>query len=104
LGEEFAGVISAVTAFGFFVELRDIFIEGLVHVSSLDKDFFHYDPAGLSLKGERTGIAYRLGDEVKVIVARVNLDDRKIDLDLVKPPEPEKNKAAPVKNRRRRKT
>ena len=104
LGEEFAGVISAVTAFGFFVELRDIFIEGLVHVSSLDKDFFHYDPAGLSLKGERTGIAYRLGDEVKVIVARVNLDDRKIDLDLVKPPAPEKTKAAPAKNRRRRKS
>ena len=88
LGEEFEGVISSVTAFGFFVELRDIFIEGLVHVSSLDKDFFHYDPAGLSLKGERTGKTYRLGDVVRVIVARVNLDDRKIDLDIVKAVEP----------------
>lgn len=104
LGEEFSGVISAVTAFGFFVELKDIFIEGLVHVSSLDKDFFHYDPAGLSLKGERTGVTHRLGDVVRVIVARVNLDDRKIDLDLVKPPEHEKVESAPRKKRRRRKT
>ena len=102
LGEEFSGVISAVTAFGFFVELKDIFIEGLVHVSSLDKDFFHYDPAGLSLKGERTGITYRLGDQVQVLVARVNLDDRKIDLDLVKAPLPEVATKAPRKRRRRR--
>jgi len=103
LGEEFSGVISAVTAFGFFVELKDIFIEGLVHVSSLDKDFFHYDPAGLALKGERTGQTYRLGDVVQVIVARVNLDERKIDLELVKPVEPEKSEAAPRTKRKRRK-
>ena len=104
LGEEFSGVISAVTAFGFFVELKDIFIEGLVHVSSLDKDYFHYDPAGLCLKGERTGFSYRLGDVVRVIVARVNLDDRKIDLDLVKTPEPVSAEAAARKKRRRRKS
>jgi ribonuclease R len=105
LGEEFPGVISAVTAFGFFVELKDIFIEGLVHVSNLDKDFFHYDPAGLSLKGERTGVSYRMGDVVQVIVARVNLDDRKIDLELVKKVEPaveEETSRAPKKRKRRR--
>lgn len=105
LGEEFPGVISAVTAFGFFVELKDIFIEGLVHVSNLDKDFFHYDPAGLSLKGERTGVTYRMGDVVQVIVARVNLDDRKIDLELVKKVEAVVNEApssAPKKRKRRR--
>jgi len=104
LGEEFSGVISAVTAFGFFVELKDIFIEGLVHVSGLDQDFFHYDPAGLCLKGERTGKTYRLGDVVRVIVARVNLDERKIDLELVKAMEPENIEAAPRKKRKRRKT
>ncbi len=106
LGEEFPGVISAVTAFGFFVELRDIFIEGLVHVSNLDKDFFHYDPAGLSLKGERTGVTYRMGDVVQVIVARVNLDDRKIDLELVKKVEPSVVEGAPKapKKRKRRRT
>jgi len=102
LGEEFSGVISAVTAFGFFVELKDIFIEGLVHVSSLDQDYFHYDPAGLSLKGERTGVTYRLGDVVRVIVAGVNLDDRKIDLDLVKPPAPKQAETAARKKRRRK--
>jgi ribonuclease R len=101
LGEEFSGVISAVTAFGFFVELKDVFVEGLVHISNLDKDFFHYDPAGLSLNGERTGISYRMGDVVQVIVARVNLDDRKIDLELVKRVEPPK--AAPQDQPRKRK-
>lgn len=103
LGEEFDGVISSVTGFGFFVELRDIFIEGLVHVTSLDKDFFHYDPAGLCLKGERTGKTYRLGDVVRVVVARVNLDERKIDLDLVKTVAPE-TVVAPKNKRKRRKT
>jgi len=101
LGEAFDGVISSVTAFGLFVELKDIFIEGLVHVASLDKDFFHYDPAGLSLKGERTGITYRMGDVVKVVVARVNLDDRKIDLEIVKAPEPKPSAAGPRKKRKR---
>ena len=103
LGEEFSGVISAVTAFGFFVELKDIFIEGLVHVSNLDKDFFHYDPAGLSLKGERTGISYRMGDVVQVIVARVDLDERKIDLELVKQPDPPKKAETGDSKARKRK-
>ena len=102
LGEEFSGVISAVTAFGFFVELKDVFVEGLVHVSNLDKDFFHYDPAGLSLNGERTGISYRMGDVVQVIVARVNLDDRKIDLELVKQVEPPKAASQDQSRKRKR--
>ena len=83
LGEEFSGIISAVTAFGFFVELKGVFIEGLVHISNLDRDYFHFDPSGYRLQGERTGKIYRLGDSVQVIVARVDLDDRKIDLELV---------------------
>jgi len=83
LGEEFAGVISAVTSFGFFVELKDIFVEGLVHISNLDRDYFHYDPIGHRLQGERSGVVYRLGDTVRVIVARVDLDERKMDFELV---------------------
>lgn len=97
LGEEFAGIISAVTSFGFFVELRNIFVEGLVHISSLDKDYFHYDPTTLSLTGNRTGTQYRLGDSVNVIVARVDLDERKIDLELVKPESRKKSPSAPAK-------
>lgn len=97
LGEEFSGIISAVTPFGFFVELKDVFVEGLVHISSLDKDYFHYDPLGYRLEGERTGKIYRLGDAVQVIVARVDLDERKIDLELAKPAE-----AAPPRRSRKR--
>lgn len=83
LGEAFEGVISSVTPFGFFVELKDVFVEGLVHISSLGKDYFHYDPIGHRLNGERSGISYRLGDRVRVIVARVDLDERKIDFELI---------------------
>ena len=98
LGKEFEGIISAVTPFGFFVELKDVFVEGLVHISTLDKDYFHYDPIGYRLQGERTGKTYRLGDPVQVIVARVDLDERKIDLELVKPAE-----AVAARRSRRRK-
>ncbi len=83
LGEEFNGIISAVTSFGFFVELSDIYVEGLVHISMLVRDYFHFDPVGHRLQGERTGLSYRLGDRVRVKVARVDLDEKKIDFDLV---------------------
>jgi ribonuclease R len=83
VGEEFAGIISAVTSFGFFVELADIYVEGLVHISSLGQDFFHFDPVSHQLKGERTGMNYRLGDSVSVTVARVDLDEKKIDFTLM---------------------
>jgi ribonuclease R len=99
LGQEFDGVVSAVTSFGLFVELREIFIEGLVHISTLDKDYFHYDPVGHRLIGERSGVRYRLGDTVKVMVARVDLDERKIDLELVKRADREEGK---LKKKRRR--
>lgn len=86
VGDEFAGVISAVTAFGFFVELADVYTEGLVHVSTLQSDFYHFDKAHHRLMGERTGRGFRLGDEVRVRVARVDLEDRKIDLELLGEP------------------
>ena len=83
LGEAFDGVITAVTPFGFFVELNAIFVEGLVHISTLGQDYFHFIPVGHRLEGERTGVTFRLGDTVRVSVARVDLDDRKIDFELL---------------------
>ena len=83
LGEGFEGVISAVTGFGLFVELKDLYIEGLIHVTALGQDFFKFDPTSHQLKGERTGINYRLGDSINVMVAGVNLDDKKIEFELL---------------------
>ncbi len=97
VGEEFPGIISAVTSFGFFVELAEIYVEGLVHISNLAQDYFHFDPTSHQLKGERTGINYRLGDSVKVRVARVDLDEKKIDFELA-----EKQVAMDTKPKKRR--
>ncbi len=82
-GEIFDGVVTAVTPFGLFVELKDLFVDGLIHISSLGKDYFIHDADMQSIIGERTGRVFRLGDSLKVVVAKVNLDQRKIDLDLV---------------------
>lgn len=82
VGETHDGVISGVTGFGLFVELSDIYIEGLVHVTSLKNDYYQFDASGHRLTGERTRKVYRLGDTVKVKVARVDLDEKKIDLEL----------------------
>ncbi|KAA1173308.1 ribonuclease R [Marinobacter salinexigens] len=86
VGDEFDGVIAAVVPFGFFVELADVYIEGLVHVSTLSGDYFHHDAAKHRLIGERTAVSFRLGDEVRVRVVRVDLEDRKIDLELISTP------------------
>jgi len=82
VGETFAGVITAVTGFGLFVELRDIYVEGLVHVTALPGDYYHFDPVHHRLAGERSGRSFRLGDSVSVKVMRVDLDERKIDFEL----------------------
>jgi len=82
LGEEYDGIITSVTNFGIFVELSDIYVEGLVHVTSLKHDYYHFDPVHHRLIGERMGRMYRLGDPVRVVVTRVNLDDKKIDFEL----------------------
>ncbi|QJQ94753.1 MULTISPECIES: ribonuclease R [Halomonadaceae] len=83
VGDVFDGTIASVTQFGIFVLLDEIYVEGLVHVTSLPSDYYHYEPEKHRLKGERSGVGYRLGDGVTVRVARVDLDDRKIDFDLV---------------------
>ncbi|MBB3230293.1 ribonuclease R [Halomonas stenophila] len=82
LGEVYEGTIASVTQFGIFVRLDEVYVEGLVHVTSLPSDYYHYEPEKHRLKGERSGMSYRLGDGVSVQVARVDLDDRKIDFEL----------------------
>ena len=84
IGEEFEGVISGVTAFGFFVELKDIFVEGLVRVTSLHDDYYQYHENHYYLMGERTHRTFRIGDEVKVRVDRVDVERRHIDFGLLK--------------------
>ena len=79
VGESFSGVISGVAGFGLFVELTDVFVEGLVSVRDLKEDYFNFDDVHHQLKGQRGGKIYRLGDTIQVKVASVNLDDRKIE-------------------------
>jgi ribonuclease R len=83
VGDSFDGVVAAVTSFGLFVELSDLYIEGLVHISALPADYYHFDRGKQRLTGERGGRSFNLGDSVRVQVARVDLDDKKIDLELL---------------------
>ncbi|AWN17668.1 3'-to-5' exoribonuclease RNase R [Salinisphaera sp. LB1] len=83
LGQTFDGTVTGVTGFGLFVELDGISATGLVHVSSLSSDFYHFDAQSRCLRGERSGRVYRLADKMKVKVARVDLDERKIDFEPV---------------------
>ena len=83
VGEEFKGIISGVMAFGFFVELEDIFVEGLVRVTSIHDDYYQYHEKKYCLVGERTHKTFRIGDEVRVRVDRVDVERRHIDFGLV---------------------
>ncbi|AHE97488.1 ribonuclease R [Thioalkalivibrio paradoxus] len=97
VGDVFDGVVSGVTGFGLFVEIVDVFIDGLVHVTSLDNDYYHFDPIRHRLTGERSGRTFRIGDRLRVQVIRVSLDDRKIDLRLIdeeRPARPGKRRQA----------
>ncbi|MGG1616706.1 ribonuclease R [Paenibacillus sp. NRS-1782] len=82
VGEEFEGIISSVTSFGMFIEL-DNTVEGLTRLSALTDDYYHFDEQHMALLGERTSKVFRIGDEVKVRVARVNMEDYTIDFELV---------------------
>lgn len=82
LGEAFTGTVAGVTTFGIFVQLDELFVEGLVHVTELGQDYFQYDEARHQLRGERTGKSFGLTDRVVVQVAKVDLESRKIDLVL----------------------
>jgi ribonuclease R len=83
IGDVFDGTVNAVTGFGLFVEIDELYVEGLVHVSALANDYYHFDAAKQRLQGERSGIIFGLGDKVTVRVDAVNIEDRKIDMGLV---------------------
>jgi ribonuclease R len=82
LGQTFEGIITGVTAFGIFVELSNIYVEGLVHISALRDDYYSHDAVQHLLRGKRTGITYRLGDSIRVLVARANLSERELEFEL----------------------
>ena len=83
VGEEFDGVVSSVTGFGFFVRLNDLFIDGLVHISGLANDYYLFDMPKQRLIGENSGMIFRLGDAVKVRVEAVSLEQKQIDFSLI---------------------
>jgi len=83
IGDSFDGTIVTVTNFGLFVELDDIHIEGLVHVTALRNDYYHFNEVAHSLSGERTGESFQMGDRVHVQVSNVDMENHKIDLQLL---------------------
>ena len=83
LGEEYGGMVSSATSFGLFVTLDDLYVEGLVHITELGGEYFHFDDARQELRGERTGKRFSIGSRVRVQVSRVDLDGRRIDFRLV---------------------
>jgi ribonuclease R len=120
VGSEFSGTVSSVTSFGVFVALDEIFTEGLIHVSELGQDYFHYDPSKHWMLGERTGVRYRLGDRLRIKVVRADIETSKIDFSLIakidtelhpdaapaavtEPHKPAAKKAAPRKSAPRKK-
>jgi ribonuclease R len=99
VGQEFSGVISGVTGFGLFVELSEIYIEGLIHISTLPNDYYHFNANKLILEGEHSKQRYALGDIIKIRVARVNLDEREIDFVVLEEEIPGRK---PAKKRRKK--
>jgi ribonuclease R len=84
VGEEHGAIVSSIVSFGLFVELEDLYIDGLVHISTMDDDFYRFVEARHMLVGERTGRRFKIGDEVRVRVARVNSFTKKIDFQLAR--------------------
>ena len=82
VGETFSGTVSSVVPFGLFVTLDEVFVDGLLHISELGRDYFHHDAARHAITGERGGQVFRLADRIKVKVARVDLETSKIDFVL----------------------
>jgi ribonuclease R len=82
LGDEFAGIVTGVTSFGLFVELTQYGVSGLVHVTAMPNDYYTFDPVSHSMTGKRQGLVFSLADRVRVTVAAVSVEERKIDLRL----------------------
>jgi ribonuclease R len=102
IGESFTGTISGVTAFGAFIALDELYVEGLLHISELGKDYYHFDAIKHELMGERTKQRYRLGDRVRVKLVRVDLDTTKIDFVLADAPPRTEDAPAPRENKGKR--
>ena len=102
IGEEYTGVISSVTSFGMFVELENT-VEGLVHVSYLTDDYYHFDERSYALIGERTGNVYRIGQEVKVKVININMDEHVVDFEMITPGVEEKSSKNMLKKQKKSK-
>jgi ribonuclease R len=83
VGNEYSGVVTGVTNFGVFVQLPEFQIDGLVHVTSLQNDYYRFDVGSQSLVGDRSGTRYSLGDPLNIVVSRVDLDSKRIDFQLV---------------------
>ncbi|MGN2392448.1 ribonuclease R [Pelomicrobium sp. G1] len=101
VGEVFEGTVSAVTSFGLFVSLDNVYVEGLVHISELGNDYFQYDPARHQLLGERTGRRFRLADRVRVRVAQVDLETSRIDFVLAEDVPEQRRRREPARRGRR---
>lgn len=102
VGEQYTGVVTAVTSFGIFVTLDDLFVEGLVHISDLGADYFHFDEARQALVGERSSQQFRLSDRVSVELIRVDLESRKIDFRLISGEMPVTHRAGKTARKRQR--
>jgi ribonuclease R len=90
LGEEYAGTVTSVAAFGLFVTLDALYVEGLVHITELGGEYFRFDEVRQELRGERSGMRYAVGTALRVQVSRVDLDTRRIDFRLVREGESER--------------
>lgn len=101
IGAEMDGAVTGVTHFGIFVTLRELNVDGLVHVSSLRNDYYHLEHGGLRLTGERTGTTFGLGDVVRVRVVRVDVDEAKVDFALADGPAQQPSRG-PRRSRRSR--
>jgi len=84
VGTEFSARVTGVVSFGLFVELDEYYVEGLIHVTSLPKDYYDFDPISHRLTGENRGLEFRLSDKVNVRLSNVDMDERRIDFELIK--------------------
>ena len=92
IGNQYSGEVSTVTNFGLFIRLDDVFVEGLIHVTELGNDYYHYDQTKLRMVGEKTGQSFSIGDKVQIEVASVDIDLRRIDFSLIESSKSKKRK------------
>ena len=83
IGQQFSGIVSGVTSFGLFVQLEELLIDGLVHITSLKRDYYHFDPVRHRLVGESSNRSYQLGDRLQIEIVRVDMEEKKIDFGLI---------------------